>query len=62
MRMLARGMRSPTAGGYAIAPTQAPNAYCTMSSSILTTAADSMCNRRSLSRGNVDESKVSRHC
>ncbi|MFN6456341.1 MAG: hypothetical protein RM022_029700 [Nostoc sp. EfeVER01] len=35
----AKGMRSPTAGGYAIAPIEIPNAYCiSMSSSILTTA------------------------
>ncbi|WP_190919831.1 hypothetical protein [Nostoc sp. FACHB-892] len=29
----ARGMRSPTAGGYAIAPTEIPNAYCILTSS-----------------------------
>ncbi|WP_339382254.1 hypothetical protein [Nostoc flagelliforme] len=35
----ARGMRSPTAGGYTIAPIETPNAYCiSMSFSILTTA------------------------
>ncbi|MEH2172883.1 hypothetical protein [Nostoc sp.] len=35
----ARGMRSPTVGGYAIAPIEIPNAYCIfMSSSILSAA------------------------